>query len=164
MLLVLRLLFEVEFLSLRCFFVEERFDAHPASFGTEVTAQSVSACEAPPTAPLGAALQRAFADEFLLARVQAFVAFAVVLAREGFAADCADEWAFVGVRAQMGAEVVGAGEAFGAEVALECCWVLLDTAVFRIGRGRAVGFGEVQDVVALIGGVARAATTISLSC
>ena len=91
------------------------------------------------------------------------MAFAVVLAGEGFAADCADEWAFVGVRAQMGAEVVGAGEALRAESALECCGMLLYTAVLGIGRRRAVGFSEVQDVVALIGGVARAATAISLS-
>lgn len=55
------------------------------------------------------------------------MAFAVVLAGEGFAADSAYEGAFVGMGAEMGAEVVGPGKAFGAEVALEGCWVFLDT-------------------------------------
>ena len=96
---MLGLLFEVEFLPLRRFLVEERFDAHAASFRAEVAAQSVCAGEASSTTPLGAGLESAFADEFLLAGVQAFVAFAVVLAREGFAADGADKWSLVGVRA-----------------------------------------------------------------
>jgi hypothetical protein len=45
----------------------------------------------------GRGVEFASADEFLLAAVQALVAFAVVLAGEGFTADCADEGPFVGV-------------------------------------------------------------------
>lgn len=78
--------------------------------------------------------------------MQAFVAFAVVLAGEGFAADGADEGAFVGVGAEVGAEVVGSREAFGAEVALEGCGVFL-YALFG-ARGRRAGrVGELEDVV-----------------
>ena len=76
------------------------------------------------------------------------MAFAVVLAGEGFAADGAYEGSFVGVGAEVRAEVVGPGEAFGAEVALEGCWVFLDT--FFTSRGGWAGrVGEFQDVVSV---------------
>ena len=69
------------------------------------------------------------------------MALAVVLAREGFAADGADEGALVGVGAQVGAEVVGAGEALGAEVALECGGVFLHALPVVAGGGGAGGVG-----------------------
>ena len=62
-------------------------------------AQGVGAREAPSAAPAPACAELAAADEFLLARVQTLVAFAIVLAGERFAADGADEGAFVGVGA-----------------------------------------------------------------
>ena len=99
--------------------VEEWLDAHPAGFGAEVAAQRICACEAPATAPGAGIGEVAFADEFLLAGVEAFVAFAIVLAGKGFATDGADEGPFVGVGAQMRAEVVGTSEAFGTKGALE---------------------------------------------
>ena len=82
-------------------FVQQRLDTDPAGLASEVAAEGVSAGEAPATAPVAAGPQLAFADEALLAAVQAFVAFAVVLAREGFAADSAYEGPLVGVRAQV---------------------------------------------------------------
>lgn len=83
----------------------------------------------------------AFADEFLFAGVQAFVAFSVVLAREGLATYRAYERSFVGVRAEMGAEVVGSREALWTECALESGRVLL--YAFRVAGGgaRPLGIG-----------------------
>jgi hypothetical protein len=89
-------------------------------------------------------------DEFLFAGVEAFVAFAVVLACEGFAAYGADEGSFVCVRAEVGAEVVGAGEAFRTEVALEGGGVFLDAFWFAWGCAGSLGIGEVENVVAVL--------------
>jgi hypothetical protein len=91
-----------------------------------VAAESVGAGEAAVAAPGVAGLELASTDEFLLAAVEAFVAFAIVLAGEGFAADGADEGTLVGVGAQVGAEVVGTRESLGAETALVCGWVFLN--------------------------------------
>lgn len=62
-----------------------------------MAAERVGAGETAAAAPGAAGAELAAADEFLLAAVEALVAFAVVLAREGFAADGADEGTFVGV-------------------------------------------------------------------
>lgn len=109
------------------FFLEQRADADAASFRAEMAAESVGAGEASPAAPVVAVFEVAAADELLLAGVQAFVALAVVLARECLAAHAADEGALVCVRAQMRPEVVGAGEALRTQSTLEGCWVLLCT-------------------------------------
>ena len=118
--------------------------------------QGVGARETPAATPVAACAELAAADEFLLAGMEALVAFAVVLAREGFAADGADERAFVGVGAEMGAKVIGAGEAFGAEVALERCRVFLD-ALFRSGRGGSGRVREFEDVIPVGDGRGRGA-------
>lgn len=76
------------------------------------------------------------------------MAFAVMLAGEGFAADGAYEGAFVGVGAEVRAEVIGSGEAFGAEGALEGRWVFLDT-LFSSGGGWTVWVGEFEDVISV---------------
>lgn len=65
------------------------------------------------------------ANKFLLARMQTLVAFAVVLPRERFTADCANERPFVGMCAEVRAEVIGASEGFRAEVAVKRGWVFL---------------------------------------
>jgi len=77
------------------------------------------------------------------------MAFAVVLSREGFAADGAHEGALVRVRAEVRAKVVGAGEAFGAERALEVGWVFLHAFGVAVGGGCAgsVGMRKFEDVV-----------------
>jgi hypothetical protein len=54
------------------------------------------------------------------------VALAIVLAGEGFAADCAHEWSFIGVGAEMRAQIVCSGKPLRAQVALESGRVLLD--------------------------------------
>lgn len=115
------------------FLVEERADTDAACFGAEVAAEGVGAGKAAVAAPGGAGEERSGTDVFLFAGVEAFVAFSVVLARKGFAADGADEGTFVGVGAEMGAEVVGSGEAFGAEIALVVCWMFLDSLFFSLG-------------------------------
>jgi len=66
-----------------------------------MSAQSVRTSETPAAAPCSGALERAFANEFLLATVETFVPLAVVLAGESFAADRADEGALVGVSSKM---------------------------------------------------------------
>ena len=72
------------------------------------------------------------------------MAFSIVLAGKGFAADGADEGAFVGVGAEVGSEVVGSCESLCAEVAVEVCGVFLDFYAWGPGGGGcAVGVGEV---------------------
>ena len=122
-----------------------------------MAAKSVGACEAATATPVAAGAEFAAADEFLLAAVETFVAFAVVLACESLAADGANKGTFVGVGAEMGAEVVGSCETFGTEVALKCGWMFLHAAVCASGRG-AVWVGELEDVVTVWnGGGGRAA-------
>ncbi|KAI4130093.1 MAG: hypothetical protein LQ347_003509 [Umbilicaria vellea] len=136
-----------EAVALHGLLVEQGLDADAAGLGAEMAAEGVGAGEAAAAAPGAAGAEVAAADEFLLAAVEALVAFAVVLAREGLAADGADEGPFVGVGAQVGAEVVGAREAFGAEVALEVGRVFLHPSgvvgLIVVGPG---GIGEVEEV------------------
>ena len=94
-------LFFEDTLALGSFLVEKRFDANAACFGTKVAAQSVGSGEAPSAAPGTAVGELASTDEFLLSRVQPFVALAVVLPGESFTADCADEGSLVGVGTEM---------------------------------------------------------------
>ena len=90
------------------------------------------------------------ADEFLLAAVQALVAFTVVLTGERFAADGADEGALVGVRAEVGAEVVGAGEFLWAQGALEGGGVFL-VAAFAGAIGGLMGSVGLGGVASFLG-------------
>jgi hypothetical protein len=112
-------------LSLYQFFVEEWLNADTAGFRPEVSTQSISTREPTPTAPLSCLLQVSFAYEFLLARMQTFMAFPVMLTRKCFPAYCAHEWSFIRVRSKMRTKVVSAGESFGAEIALKCGRMLL---------------------------------------
>lgn len=114
-----------------------------------MSSESVGARETPAAAPVSAGFELPFAHELFLAGVQAFVAFAVVLAGEGFGADGADEWTLVGVGAEMRAEVVSARKLFGAEVALEGGGVFLHTFVFAWGGAGTVGVREVKDCLAV---------------
>lgn len=75
------------------------------------------------------------------------MAFAVVLAGKGFAADSADKGALVGMCSQVRAEVVCSGEAFGTERALECSRMFLNAAVGSGGRAGRVG--EFENVVTI---------------
>ena len=114
-----------------------------------MAAQRVRASKAPSTAPRAAGAELATADEFLFAAVEAFVAFAVVLAGEGFAAYCTDERSFVGMGPQMRAEVVCTRKAFGTEVALECGGVFLDASGVLLTHRGPGGIGEVEEVAAV---------------
>jgi hypothetical protein len=126
---LLLLVFE-DAVSFRGFLVEQRLDTDAAGFGAEMSAKSVCARESSSTSPLTAAGELASTDEFLFAGVEPFVAFSIVLARECFAAYCADEGSFVGVGAEVGAQVVGARESFRAQSALEGSGVFLDAFWF----------------------------------
>jgi hypothetical protein len=88
-------------LSLERFFLEEGFDANAACLASEVATESIGAGESAATTPTTAVFKVAFADKLFLARVQALVALAVVLASECFAADAAYERALVGVCTKM---------------------------------------------------------------
>lgn len=91
--------------------------------------QSISSSESSPATPLRRTLQHTATNKFLLPTMQAFVSFAIVLARESFLADGADERSFIRVCAQMRAEIVSSCETFGAESALKCGGVFLDAVV-----------------------------------
>jgi len=109
--------------------------------------QCVGTSEAAATAPRATGAEFAAADEFLLARVEAFVTFTIVLACEGLAADSADKGSFVGMSAEMRPEVVGAREAFGAKMTLESGGMFLNFPF--TGDGRSSGIGKLEDVVAI---------------
>lgn len=78
------------------------------------------------------------------------MSFAVVLAREGFAAYGADKGSFVCVCAEVGAEVVGSGEAFWTQGALEGSGVFLDSFWFAWCCAGTLGVGEIEDVVSVL--------------
>jgi hypothetical protein len=92
--------------------------------------QSVGARKPTAAAPVLAGLRAQFAaaDEFLLARVQPFVALAIVLSCKSFAANSADEGAFVGVCAEVGPEIVRTSKLLFTQVTFECCGMFLDAA------------------------------------
>lgn len=119
-----------------------------------MAAEGIGASEASAAAPLSALLQFTLADELLFARVQAFVALAVVLPREGFVAYGADERSLVGMCPEMRPQVVGAGESLGAEGALESSRVLLNAlrvAIIRGTRRRLIlRVCEAENIVALV--------------
>jgi hypothetical protein len=121
-----------------------------------VSTKSVRTSKSAPTTPTGATLQITTADELLLARMQTLVAFAIVLACEGFTTDRANERSFVCVCAKMRAKVVCSSETLGTQVTLECSRVLLLPATIRTIGGRAFRVGKVKDVISLVRSVARA--------
>jgi hypothetical protein len=157
----LLLFFHPRLLPLCRLLVEQGLDADAPGLRTEVSTQSVRASEASAAAPLVAALERALTDELLLSAVQAFVTFAVVLSRESFAADSTDEWSLVSVSAEMRAQIVCTCETFGTEAALECGGMLLHSPVIVLEatRRRSLRLSQIENVVTLIGCVARASST-----
>lgn len=74
------------------------------------------------------------------------MAFTIMLARKGFAADGADEWPLIRMCAEMASEVVGASEAFRAEVTLEGSGVFLD-ALLGAGGGWTGRIRQLKDVI-----------------
>jgi hypothetical protein len=113
-------------LPLEGFFIKQWLDANPASFRAEVSAQSISTCEAATATPLATLLELALAHEFLLARMQAFVALPVVLARECLSTHRANKRTLVSVGTEMRAQIVGSSKALWAESALERSRMLLN--------------------------------------
>jgi hypothetical protein len=73
------------------FFIEQWFDAYPASFRTEMPAQSVSTSKASATSPLPALFELSFTDELLLSRMKALMAFSVMLTSKRLATYGADK-------------------------------------------------------------------------
>jgi hypothetical protein len=68
-----------------------------------VSTKSVGARKSTATSPLFPIAQLSLANELLFARMQALVSLAIVLASEGFAANCTDKGPLVGMSAEMGA-------------------------------------------------------------
>lgn len=109
--------------------------------------QRIGTRETSATTPVATGTELAFADEFFLAAVQAFVALAVMLTRKRLSADGAHKRPLIGMRAQVRAEVVRACKALGAERALEGGRMFLNSLV-RTGGGRPVRVGQFEDVIA----------------
>lgn len=107
--------------------------------------QCVGTSEAAATAPRATGTKFAAADEFLFARVEAFMSFSIVLACKGLATDGADEGSFVGMGAEMRAEVVGTREAFRAEITLEGGRMFLNLPI--AGNRGSSGIGKLENVV-----------------
>lgn len=68
--------------SLGSFLVQERFDADSASLGAKVASEGVRTGELSSTAPASPGAKLALADKFLLAGMQTFMSFSVVLPRK----------------------------------------------------------------------------------
>ena len=66
-------------LPLEHFLVEESLDADAPGLGAEMPAERIGAGKSSTTAPAPATLELAFANKLLLARVEPFVALAIVL-------------------------------------------------------------------------------------
>lgn len=84
------------------------------------------------------------ANKLLLARVETFMSFPVVLARKCLAANAAHEGTLIGMSAEMRSQVVGTCESLRAQSTLESRWVLLCT--FRASaftRRRSGGIGKI---------------------
>lgn len=109
--------------------------------------QCVGTGEAAATAPRATGAEFAAADKFLLARVEAFVTFPIVLACEGLAADSADKGSFISMSAEVRAKVVGAREAFGAKITLEGGRMFLNFPFAR--NGGSSGIGKLENVVSI---------------
>ena len=99
------------------------------------------------TTPVATGTELAFADEFFLTAVQAFVALAVMLTCKRLTTDGAHKGPLIGMRAQVRAKVVRACKAFGTERALEGGRVFLNSLVCARG-GRPVRVGQFEDVIA----------------
>ena len=112
-------------LALLRFFVQQWPNADATGLRPEMTAQSVGTSETAATAPLSASREIPTTDKFLFPGMQTFMSFPIVLARKGFAADCADKRSFIGVGPQVGAQVVRPRKALRTKVTLEGGRVLL---------------------------------------
>ena len=147
---MLVLFHQLPVLSFRPLFFEERLDANSTCFRPEMSPQSICSGKSPATPPVLTRSRAKFtlADKFLLAAVEAFVAFAIVLSGERFATDGTHEWSLIGMCSQVGAQVIGSSEAFRAESALESGRVLLDS---RVGAGGgSIGptwVRQIQDII-----------------
>jgi hypothetical protein len=139
--------------ALQRFLIQERFDADAASFRSEMATKGVRTSKSATATPVVTVLQLAPTDELLLSRMQAFVALAVMLSRESFAAMTANKRALIGMGSQVRSKIVCARETLWAQAALESGWMLLSlpyTSTFIGVVGcRATRVGKVQYVVAV---------------
>jgi hypothetical protein len=76
-------------------------------------AKRIGAGEAAAAAPVTSVTQVAATDELLLAGMQAFVTFPIVLTSKGFAAHRANERSLISVRTEMRSQIVRPSEALG---------------------------------------------------
>lgn len=142
-------LFIVYTLSFHRFLIQKRLDADSTRFAAEMSTKGVRSRKPSTAAPGATRTQLTLAHEFLLPRVKAFVAFAVVLSRKSFAADSTDERPLVGVRSKVRTEIVGAGESLGAQGTLESGRVFLNPLVVAASYRRTGRIGELKDIVAV---------------
>lgn len=122
-------------LSFGIFLLQQRAYTNPTSFAAEMAAESIGARKPSSTSPDPIGFEIPAADEFLLARVESFVAFSIVLTSERLGTYCAHERTFVRVRAKVGSQVVRTSETLGAEGALESGRMFLNPFITRVCTG-----------------------------
>lgn len=93
-----------------------------------MSSESIGAGEAPIAAPVPALLEIAFADELLLAGVEAFVTLTIVLTCKSLATDCAHEWSLICMCAEVRSQVISTSKSLRTDGTLESSWVLLRSA------------------------------------
>lgn len=128
--------------------VQQRLNADPPRLAAEMTSQRIGSCEASATTPVATRTELAFADEFFLTAVQAFVALPVMLTGKRLAADGAHKGPLISMCAQVRTEVVRACKTFRTERALEGGRVFLNPLI-RTGGGRSGRVGQFEYVVAV---------------
>lgn len=83
--------------SLQHLLIKKRFDTDATGFRLEVSSIRFALREVASTPPLAPGLQVSFADEFLFASMEIFVALAIIVPAKGLAAQSADKRSFVSV-------------------------------------------------------------------
>jgi hypothetical protein len=87
--------------------------------------------------------------------MEALMTFAIGLTRKCFTADSTNERAFIRMSPEVRPEIVRSSEALGTEVALERGWMLfLVTTITSLPLKVGLKVGKVQDIIAMIGGIA----------
>lgn len=82
--------------------LQQRTYTDPTSFATEMAAEGVGARKPSPTSPDPAGFEIPATNKFLLARVESFVAFPIMLPSKRLGTYRTHERAFVRVRAKVG--------------------------------------------------------------
>lgn len=108
------------------FLVQQRFNAYPARFGTEMPTKRICTSKASATAPLTSSLEVSFADKLLFARMQTLMPLTIMLASKCFPTNCAYKRSLIRVRPKVGPEVICSSEPLGTQSTLKSSRMLLN--------------------------------------